>query len=189
MLFLLVALCAVALDQYSKYWIVSHLPMNQCISFDLLDIRQVHNTGAAFGMMAHATWLFIAIAATVVVMLLTNLPRILRSPPLVSMSLGLIAGGAVGNLIDRLRFGYVVDFIDLRWWPVFNLADSCICVGVGFLLWRLSQRPRDLATEGPQVDADSTRTTKDSVTRESSPENPLAPPATPPATPPTGETV
>lgn len=81
--------------------------------------------------------LFIAVAAIVLVGLVVSYRRIQEADTLTQAALGMVAGGTLGNLVDRLRFGYVVDFIDLRWWPVFNLADSAICVGVGFLMWRI----------------------------------------------------
>lgn len=142
MLFFLVAVIALALDQLTKRLVLVHLSLHQYIPLGILDIRYVQNSGAAFGMLARSGSLFIVIAVGVLGALLASLPRIRRAGPLVATALGLIAGGTVGNLIDRLRFGYVVDFIDLRWWPVFNVADSCICIGVGLLVWRISRAPQ-----------------------------------------------
>lgn len=124
-------------DQITKYLIVHQLMPNQAIPLGLCDIRHVHNYGAAFGMLQHAGYLFVVIAVVVLTALFCYRHQIRRAGTWVVVALALVAGGTVGNLIDRLRLGYVVDFIDFRWWPVFNVADSCICVGVGLLVWRV----------------------------------------------------
>jgi len=103
----------------------------------IFDIHHVHNTGAAFGMLPAGGLLFVAVAVAVLAGLFVSYPRVRAADRLTRVSLGLIAGGTLGNLVDRLRFGYVVDFIDFRWWPVFNLADSAICIGVALLMWRI----------------------------------------------------
>ena len=101
-------------------------------------LRLVHNSGAAFGMLRDAS-LFFGIAAVVVVVgILLSSRRLAAAPLLVRIALGLELGGAIGNLIDRVRFGYVVDFIDVRVWPyVFNVSDSAITIGVVLLLAHL----------------------------------------------------
>lgn len=146
--FLVVALAALALDQLTKALVIHTMSQNQSFSLGILDIRHVHNYGAAFGMMQNAGVLFIVIAVIVLAIVFIFWPRISRAEPFVIVSLALITGGTVGNLIDRLRFGYVVDFIDLRWWPVFNVADSCICVGVGLLVWKICQQTHNDASTG-----------------------------------------
>lgn len=161
MLFFVVALIALALDQLTKYLILQNLLEGQSIPLGILDIHHVHNRGAAFGMLQNGGYLFVVIAVAVLIALIVAWPRIREAGPLVVSSLALIAGGTVGNLLDRLRFGYVIDFIDLRWWPVFNVADSCICVGVGLLAWRISRQPHAgndtvaSAPEGPAPRAET----------------------------------
>lgn len=113
------------------------LRLGELIGMGIFDIHHVHNTGAAFGMLPAGGILFVAVAAAVLVGLAVSYPRVRAADRLTQTSLGLIAGGTLGNLVDRLRFGYVVDFIDFRWWPVFNLADSAICIGVALLMWRI----------------------------------------------------
>jgi signal peptidase II len=137
LLFFFVALAGLALDQFTKYLILHHLAYGQRIPMGFFDITHVHNMGAAFGMLQNAGYLFVVIAVVVLAGLFASMHRIREAEPLVVVALALIAGGTVGNLIDRLRFHYVVDFIDLRWWPVFNVADSCICIGVGLLVWKI----------------------------------------------------
>lgn len=107
-----------------------------------------HNTGAAFSFLANAGgWqrLFFSTVAVVASILLVYLLRKSGHNPLLSAALSLILGGAVGNLIDRVWSGYVVDFIQLHaagfFWPAFNVADSAICVGAGLLIWDSLRRP------------------------------------------------
>ncbi len=91
------------------------------------------NTGGAFGVLPSATGLLVAIAV-VVVAVLVLLARYLIHSPLLGLSVACLLGGALGNLIDRVRLGYVIDFIDLHFWPVFNVADIAITVGAGLLV-------------------------------------------------------
>ena len=108
----------------------------------LLNITRIHNTGAAFSFLAGAAgwqrWLFTALAITVSVALLVWLRRIDRESRVLASAVALILGGALGNLIDRLRLGHVIDFIQVHWgehyFPAFNVADSAITVGAALLL-------------------------------------------------------
>lgn len=102
-------------------------------------LTYVRNPGAAFGMFAHQRNFFIVITVVVVGLLLYYAPQAARHGGLWPVALGLQLGGALGNFVDRVRWGRVVDFLDFRVWPVFNLADSAIVVGVGvflLLMWR-----------------------------------------------------
>ena len=107
---------------------------------NILHITYIGNTGVAFGLFKNSSSLFIAISITAVIFILglilgsINEGRFL-SRPFFDTGLILIASGALGNLADRLRCGYVIDFIDVRIWPVFNLADSFITIGTLFLLF------------------------------------------------------
>jgi signal peptidase II len=133
-------------DQWAKLSIVSHFDYGESIMIirDFFSITYVRNTGAAFGFLATANptfrvpfFLIVPIIAMVVLgFLYRDLPQNARYR---SMALGLVSGGAIGNLIDRVRLGYVVDFLDFHWknvyyFPAFNVADSAICVGVTILL-------------------------------------------------------
>jgi signal peptidase II len=134
---LLVAVAAVvlALDQVSKAWVVSELGDGRIIELvGSLRLRLTMNHGSAFSL-ANGRGALISLLALVVVAVLLRTGRHARSP-VMAVALGLVVGGALGNLIDRafragdgFLGGGVVDFVDLQWWPVFNLADSAIVVG------------------------------------------------------------
>lgn len=94
------------------------------------------NTGAAFGILKDQQWLFILVAIAVSIALLYYIPKY-KYP-----ELGLLLGGALGNLIDRLAYGHVIDFIDLGFWPSFNIADSSNTISIILLIWRLEIKPR-----------------------------------------------
>ncbi len=138
------ALLAIFADQLTKMWIVSTLQLHESrVWLPVLSIVRAHNPGAAFSFLAGADgwqrWLFTALALVVGVTILVWLRRLDGAQQrLLSISLALILGGALGNVIDRLRHGYVVDFVLVHWqghyFPAFNVADSCISVGAVLLL-------------------------------------------------------
>jgi signal peptidase II len=148
---LAMAAVLLVLDQLSKQWIVSNYSLFQGITLTpFLNIVRVHNPGAAFSFLADAGgwqhYFFTALAFGVSAYLLSMMWQQARRWPNVAM--GLIISGALGNVIDRLRFAYVVDFVDVHamgWhWPAFNVADSCICVGAVLLIaceWKNSKAP------------------------------------------------
>ena len=125
----------VLLDQASKYWISQIKPFIQVIP-GFFNIVYVENPGAAFGILHGKQGLLSAISIIAVIVLLALIFQERRTG--VSVSLSLILGGTCGNLIDRVRLGYVVDFLDVyvmdHHWPSFNIADSAITVGVGILI-------------------------------------------------------
>lgn len=133
----LIALAAavVATDQWVKALVIARLASGNVVSLfgGFLHLDYTWNTGAAFGFGRSAGGFFAVAAVVVCLGIVLSFRRVVASPLLVRLALGLILGGAIGNLIDRLRLGHVVDFIDLRWWPVFNLADSAIVCGVVLL--------------------------------------------------------
>ncbi len=135
-------------DQWTKRLITDRMKANGDRPISLLGgkllLDLVHNSGAAFGLFPNQTVLFIVVASAIVIGLVVMYRRLSRGPIWLRIGLGLVLGGALGNLADRIRLGYVVDFIDLRWWPVFNIADSCIVTGVAVLLLTASFR-----SEGP----------------------------------------
>lgn len=130
-----------ASDQLSKLWIRAHLALGESLLItDRLSLSYIGNTGSAFGLLANQTFLLIIISIAALLFILLLLRYLSPATTLSVVSIGLILGGAVGNLIDRLRFGYVTDFIDIRlWsnfhWPVFNIADTAITVGVFTLIY------------------------------------------------------
>lgn len=147
-LFFLIALLVVAADQLSKIWIRSNLLVGQSLfEAGFFRITHVHNTGAAFGLFQGQSFLLTIVALVGITVLLVYTLVIYRKFPLLDNRLGkpvlgLVLGGAVGNLIDRLRFGYVTDFIDVGLWPAFNIADSAITVGVILLAYSLLRSAR-----------------------------------------------
>ncbi len=134
--FFLIALLIVLADQLSKMWIRGHFIIGQTLfPTGFFQITYVRNTGAAFGLFrGQSLTLTIVASIGVIVILLCALLFNRWWPFLNSMvsksALGLVLGGTVGNLIDRFRLGYVTDFIDFRFWPAFNIADSAVTVGV-----------------------------------------------------------
>lgn len=132
---LLVAIVVTALDQGTKVLVVGALGPGQPrhrseVVPGLIDLHYVENRGAAFGILRGAGDLLAFLALAVLVFLVVAYRRIASSSPLGAVGIGLIGGGAIGNLLDRLRLGYVVDFVAIGPWPNFNLADSAITVGV-----------------------------------------------------------
>lgn len=137
MLFAIIALFVIILDQYTKYYVQSHMHLGESIPVieNIFHWTYILNDGAAFGMFAGARYIFIAIAACVVIGIYFFRKDIAELGPWGTYGTCLFCGGAIGNLIDRAKTGRVVDFFDFRVWPVFNVADIAICVGVGMLLW------------------------------------------------------
>jgi len=147
-LFFLIVLLVVAADQLSKIWIRSNLLVGQSLfEAGFFRITYVHNTGAAFGLFQGQSFLLTIVALVGITVLLVYTLVFYRRFPLLDNRLGrpvlgLVLGGAVGNLIDRLRFGYVTDFIDVGLWPAFNLADSAITIGVILLAYSFLRSAR-----------------------------------------------
>ncbi len=140
---LVLAAVLVLLDQLSKYVAVKTIDPNAAIPvLPFLSLVLTHNTGAAFSFLADASgwqrWFFVFIAIVASVLIIWMLRR-RRHETFLCIALTLVLGGAVGNLIDRLTTGGVVDFVLVYWrqyhWPAFNFADSCITVGAVMLIW------------------------------------------------------
>tara|TARA_R110002095_G_scaffold68332_3_gene58142 strand:- start:3743 stop:4240 length:498 start_codon:yes stop_codon:yes gene_type:complete len=138
------ALLVLILDQASKQLALAYLEYAQPIALlPVFDLTLLYNKGAAFSFLAGQDgwqrWFFSLIAVAVSGYLLRWLGNVSRAERLLSIALVLVLGGAIGNLIDRLLFGHVVDFISLHWdryyYPAFNVADSAITVGALLLLW------------------------------------------------------
>ena len=132
-------LAVVILNQFSKYIVVENMALGESIPIieEVFHLTYILNPGAAFGMFAHNRLFFIAIAVIVIGIIIWARKEILASPWEVKAGCGLFLGGAIGNLIDRARQGLVIDFFDFRIWPVFNIADIAICIGVGLIIWNL----------------------------------------------------
>ena len=130
-----VAVAAVLADQVTKHLVVSRLALDQSVHVvGPLSIHHVENSGIAFGFFSSATAAVTVVTAIAVGWMLVYFARSGARHPVLPAALGLLIGGSVSNLADRVRLGYVTDFIDFRYWPAFNLADSFIVIGVGILL-------------------------------------------------------
>jgi signal peptidase II len=133
----------IALDQATKFLVTRFFELYERVEvLPVLDFTLLHNTGAAFSMLANASgWqrpFFITLGIAVSLLLLVWMWRSPRGDKLLPVALALILGGALGNVIDRLRFGFVIDFIHAHWggayFPAFNIADSAITIGAGLLI-------------------------------------------------------
>lgn len=157
LLYIGVTLFVLVVDQRTKHLISSHLGLHDHITVleGFFDIRYVRNDGAAFGILAgrdsfHKDLLFYATSTLAFVVLLYNTVKAPLSETWLQIGLSLVMGGAIGNLVDRVRYGSVIDFLDVHYrtfvWPTFNVADSCICVGIGIMAWQLlrASRPADV---------------------------------------------
>lgn len=140
------------LDQVTKQWVANSFELYQ--SFEVLpffSLTYVHNLGAAFSFLADQggwqRWFFTAIAAIASVVFIVWLAKTPKTNVLLGVAFSLMLSGALGNLIDRVLFGYVIDFIDFHWagshYPAFNVADSVIFVGAGLMIWESFQSSDD----------------------------------------------
>lgn len=133
----------IAVDQWTKRLILQRLePYDEIYVLPVLDIVRWHNEGAAWSILADAggwqRWFFIGLAVLISIVLLVWLRRLKAGERMTALALALILGGAIGNLVDRVLYGYVIDFIDVYYdswhWPTFNVADSAITAGAALLL-------------------------------------------------------
>jgi signal peptidase II len=158
-LMVMIAAAIVGLDRVTKLWIVAHIKSGYAIKVipNVLRLTHVLNTGAAFSMFESSSSsglvrnLLIGFSLVVVVVVLGMLWKMGRSVTMSSVALALIMGGAIGNLYDRIRFAYVVDFLEVHifgyHWPDFNVADSAIVVGACLLLLEMF-RPQGQSKRG-----------------------------------------
>ncbi len=140
---LAVAALVVLLDQLSKWWITQHLLVFEVRHLlPVFDLTLIYNEGAAFSLLSEAggwqRWFFIALALLILGVLWVWLRRLRAGPVSEALGIALVMGGALGNLIDRIRIGHVIDFLDFHlggWhWPAFNIADAAISLGVVLLI-------------------------------------------------------
>ena len=137
------SLLAVVLDQLSKLAVVGSMQLYQSIPImPYFKLTYVHNTGAAFSFLSEAggwqRWFFAGLAVVISAVIAVWLAKLKPHETLLAVALSLVLGGAIGNLIDRLAYGYVIDFLDVYYqswhWPAFNIADSAITLGVILML-------------------------------------------------------
>lgn len=147
---LAVAGAAVAADQATKAIVSSSLALGESVDvIGPLSIHHVQNSGIAFGLFPTATSGVIVLTAIAVTWMLVFFARSGGRHPILPVALGLLLGGSLSNLIDRVRLGHVTDFLDFRFWPAFNLADAFIVAGVAVLIGALllaDREPRRIKT-------------------------------------------
>jgi len=131
------------LDQVTKHWVAGSFSLYESLNvLPIFSITYVHNPGAAFSFLADQggwqRWFFTAIAAIACIVFIVWLAKMTKSQTLLSIAVALMLSGAMGNLIDRALFGYVIDFLDFHWsgnhFPAFNVADSMIFIGAALMI-------------------------------------------------------
>jgi signal peptidase II len=133
-----VAVAAVLADQVTKHVVTRTLGLDEAVHVaGPLSIHHVQNSGIAFGLFASATVGVTVVTGIAVVWMVVFFARSGARHPVLPAALGLLIGGSLSNLVDRIRLHHVTDFIDFGWWPAFNLADSFIVIGVAILLYAL----------------------------------------------------
>lgn len=139
MVYCLLALVVVIIDQMTKYYVLEHFSLGESVPViqNIFHWTFILNPGAAFGMLEGSRWLFVMIAFAVIIGIWFMRKEIIANGVEACLGAALFAGGAVGNLIDRTVNGVVIDFFDFRIWPVFNVADIAICTGVGLIIWSI----------------------------------------------------
>ena len=148
---LLLAASIIISDQITKAFIVEWLKPQGTVSIigDLLRLTYVTNSGVAFGMLTGIPYVLTVPIVILIGVIAFYLVKTLGQSFLLTLALSLELGGALGNLIDRIRLGYVVDFVKLPYWPAFNIADSCVVIGAIGLAFVLLWQDRQPRTEEP----------------------------------------
>ena len=133
-------------DQLVKWYVDTSMYIGQSIPVidNIFHITYILNPGAAFGMLEHKRWIFIIVALVIMAATIYCYRWIKQESSLIRCGIGLLLGGAAGNLLDRIQTGLVVDFLDFRVWPVFNIADIGICVGAGMLMFSVWRRRNEI---------------------------------------------
>ncbi|OGS39244.1 MAG: signal peptidase II [Elusimicrobia bacterium RIFOXYD12_FULL_66_9] len=138
-----IVLTLLALDRATKLWAMRDLRVHGPIPvLPFFDLSYVENTGAAFGMGRGANGFFIVVSAALIVILFRFLRRWSQTDLWLQAGGTLVLTGAIANLYDRIAYRYVVDFLYIHYWPVFNVADSCITVGAVMLAWGMKDPPK-----------------------------------------------
>ena len=160
--FLILSAAVILLDLWTKSLVLARIQLHEAIPVipNFFQLVHVRNTGAAFGLGANASSKLVPIllnagAIAVFCVVVVYALRTAVTDRLLQTGLHLILGGAIGNLLDRFRFGYVVDFLDVyvgrHHWPAFNVADSAICIGIALLFFDMRKKPEAAATLGHWV--------------------------------------
>jgi len=155
-----IAVVALVLDQVSKWWVMQSMALYESVSVlgSFFRLTYIHNPGAVFGLRLGSVYVHLALAAVALVFVCVLLWRLPADAKWPAVGLALVLGGAVGNMIDRVLFGVVIDFLDFgfgdtRWW-IFNLADSWVSVGTVLLLFTYGHQASD------EADSDAVQDTR-----------------------------
>lgn len=126
----------VIIDQIIKYVVVRNLAVNDTIPIlkNSIELTFVKNTGAAFSILTNATWLITALSVTVFIFLIYYIRKEEKTTKSMGVIFSLLIGGILGNIIDRIRLGYVIDYVSIGRFPIFNFADSCIVIGMVLMI-------------------------------------------------------
>ena len=151
LIWILIIAEVVLVDQVTKQLVVAHLAVGESVDLipGIFRFTYVQNKGAAFGMLADHRWVFLVISTVAIVAILVYLWKFRPASRFACVGLSLVVGGGIGNMIDRCYLTYVIDFLDFcafpkLWMWVFNIADSCVCVGGGMLvLWCIMEIARE----------------------------------------------
>lgn len=161
MLILALILTLTVIDQAIKCLVERQFALGEGVTVipGLFNLRYVRNTGAAFGMLDNMGGILIVFSVVVLLALVLLRHRFLNGGLLSELAFALMLTGIIGNMLDRVRSGFVVDFLDFYWksshFPAFNVADSCICIGVGLYVLASFLSPRMRHTQPPQVSSES----------------------------------
>lgn len=138
-MFYLIAIIWLVLDQVSKYYVMNHFAIGESVSViqNVFHLTYIINRGAAFGMLANQRWFFLVVAFILIIVYAIYHKKVNRGPISLRIGSALLISGAIGNGIDRYVLHGVVDFFDFRIWPIFNVADIGICVGVACVIYHL----------------------------------------------------
>ncbi len=146
MYFLIPFLVLLAADQVVKHIVRTSMVQGQ--SFPIIEnifhITYIENPGAAFGILANQRMLFLVLTALIVGVMIYLYFSLNNKKSITAISLGVVVSGAIGNFIDRFMQGTVTDFLDFRIWPIFNIADICICVGLALICYFVIIKGEDL---------------------------------------------
>ena len=134
---ILTAIAVTILDQVVKWFVQGHMELGESIPLipHVFHLTYIMNPGAAFGIPEYQHTFFLGIVVILFAAYLIMRRRIPKNPVYFPIGIGMVLGGALGNAIDRVRYQGVVDFFDFRVWPIFNVADIAICVGMALILW------------------------------------------------------
>jgi signal peptidase II len=160
--YLVISLIVLVLDVWTKWLVATHISRTESVSLipNLFELVHVRNTGAAFGIGANSDSQLVPLllnagALAVFLVVVVYAVRTAVTDRVLQVGLHLILGGAIGNLFDRFRLGYVVDFLDVyirdHHWPAFNVADSAICIGIALLFLDMRRRPEPQAQATPSA--------------------------------------